>query len=70
MLKRKRYCSDYYSYKKKDTKQKEKRVRFLDRKITDKHLSFQIMASVDELCQLARLGQTAKLQKFLQSSSE
>jgi hypothetical protein len=33
-------------------------------------LFFQIMANTDELCQLARLGQTAKIQKYLQIHSE
>lgn len=35
-----------------------------------KGLCFQIMVTIDELCQLARLGQTAKIQKYLQIHSE
>ena len=33
-------------------------------------LYFQMMGSADELCPLARLGQTAKIQKYLQTHSE
>jgi hypothetical protein len=35
-----------------------------------KGLNFQIMANADEFCQFARLGQTSKIQKCLQTHCE